>query len=771
MFHAAIRLSMVKVLFHRAVRPYVLGIAGLLILPVVSYPGIALGQQTQGTPPEFGLKLRPQDTLIDPSNRAAEATPSFGMADHIHGTVDTDTILEGHAELRRAKGVLKADNIHYFQPEDEVFATGSVRLYENGGLYTGPELHLRLDDNHGYFVAPDYAFGNSGARGYADRINFVDKQRSELINPIYTTCPPGNYEWYLVADTMHLDQGTKEGESRNAVIYFEGVPILASPWLTFPLSSARRSGFLPPTLSLVSTNGAEFILPYYWNIAPNHDLTIFPNFMSKRGLMLGGDFRFLEPTTKGEIRLEDIEDHEAGRNRYSTTITDYWSGTGSLSGFSSYVNLNRVSDPNYFNDFSKTFAASSTRTLPRDAEVTYTAPYWYLTGRVLTYQTLEQTNSFIVPPFDKVPELQFHAARLDYGGFDLNLDADLTRFSSPGLVEGDRFVFNPSVSYPIVGPGYFFTPKISYNAASYNLTDTAPGAPSSLSRNLPAVSVDSGLIYERDTHLFGTAFRQTLEPRLFYVRRPFQNQDDFPNFDSALPDFNFSQLFSDNSFVGYDRLADENQLTAAVTTRYLNPDTGAELLRAAIGQRYFLSPQKVTLPGGTPVNTGKSDFLALVSGQVLPTVVMDSGIDYSPAAGGMERSNVGVSWSPGVNKELSFEYRYLRSQFDQYDISGQWPLGGGFYGVGRVNFSSRDRKVIESLAGIEYKGCCWVIRVAAQQFVTGLTTSQTSIFIQLELNGFSRIGSSPFDALKRNVVGYQPFVIPTPSVSPYNHFE
>src|SRR5665213_102584 len=356
--------------------------------------------------------------------------------------------------MRRAQGVPKTDKIYFFQPEDEVFATGSVRLYEGGGLYTGPELHLRLDDDHGYFVAPDYAFGNNGSRGFADRINYLDREHSQLINPIYTTCPPGDYEWYLVADTMNLDQGTKEGTSRNAVIYFEGVPILASPWLSFPLSDARRSGFLPPTLSLVSTNGAEVILPYYWNIAPNRDMTIFPNFMSKRGLMMGGDYRYLEPSTKGDIRLEDIEDHEAGRNRYSATIINYWSGTGSLSGFSGYLTLNRVSDPNYFNDFSKTFAASSTRTLPRDAEVTYTTPYWYLTGRVLSYQTLEQTDSFIVPPYDKVPEFQFHAAKLDYGGFDLTLDADLTRFSSPGLIGGDRFVFNPSVSYPIVGAGY-----------------------------------------------------------------------------------------------------------------------------------------------------------------------------------------------------------------------------------------------------------------------------------------------------------------------------
>lgn len=718
-----------------------------------------------------GLQLVPQEELFDPVVRYKENTPSFATGDHISGVNNLDVFLEGHAQVRRAKGVIKGDTIHYLQVEDELIATGSVRLFQHGDLYTGPELRLRLDDSHGYFVSPTYHFGSNGSRGFADRINFIDSDRSQFVQAIYTTCPPGDYEWYLIADTMDLDEESKEGEGHNAVVYFQGVPILAAPDLGFPLSDARRSGFLPPTYSLMSTNGLELIVPYYWNIAPNRDMTIFPHLMLKRGLMLGEDFRFLEPTSSGEVRFEAIPDGETHTFRYSFSTLDLWRGSGDLAGWSAVLNLNAVSDAYYFNDFSKTFAAAATRELPRDAELTYATSNWYVTTRFLGYQTLEQTGGYIVPPYNKAPEVVFHGVKLDYGGFDFIMDTDLTRFTSAGLEAGDRLVLNPSIAYPVVGPGYFITPKVAYYATTYSLNDEPAGAPSSLTRNLPTYSVDSGVVFERNANIFGTAFLQTLEPRMYYVYRPYANQSNYPNFDSGIPDANFSQLFADNSFLGYDRLADENQLTAAVTTRLVNPDNGVEVLRAAIGQRYYLSPQLVTLPGGEPVNRGKSDFLGLISGSVTPTLTVDTGIDYSPTAGGMERSNIGMRWSPGLDREISFEYRYLRGQFDQFDTSVEWPIAGQLYGLGRINYSARDRTVIEGLAGIEYKGCCWVLRIAAQRFVTGLATQQSSVFIQLELNGFSQIGSSPFDALRRNVVGYQPIkVLPAPA-SPFTNYE
>jgi LPS-assembly protein len=734
-----------------------------------------------------GLQLQLQDGLIDPNSHPSEDTPTFGIADQVYGTNEVDTTLVGNAEVRRASGIIKGDYIHYDQVTDDIFAKGSVRLYRNNNTYTGPELRLRLDDYQGFFVAPDYYLWSNQGRGFADRINFLSRQRSTLIEPIYTTCPPGDYEWYMTADSMELDQSVQQGVGHNATVYFQGVPILTSPYLTFPLSTDRRSGFLPPTFSATSTSGFELLVPYYWNIAPNRDLTVYNNLMSRRGLQEAGDFRFLEPHYQGDVRFEALDDQETNTLRYSMLVQGSWQGTGLFQGFSSTINYQKVSDANYFVDFSRNLAAASTRTLPRDIELNYASNYWTLTVRALRYQTLEQDNSIIAVPYDKVPEFELHAARLDYGGFDFGLTGFATRFETIGAVGGDRFVLNPNVSYPLVGAGWFVTPKVSYNSTVYALTDQASGVPNSFTRNVPTYSVDAGLIFERNTDLFGTNYQQTLEPRMFYVYRPYRNQSLFPDFDSGIPDFNFSQLFAENPFTGYDRLADENQLTAAVTTRLLNPGSGAELFRAAVGLRYYVAGQNVTVPGigndlnplvpitsltsSNPVASGATNFLALASGQVTPTVAVDTGVDYNPAVGGVERSNIGARWTPGENKELGFDYRYLRGQFDQYDFTGQYPIGQGWYGVGRVNYSSRDHRLVEGLAGFEYRGCCWVIRFAAQQFVTGATTSTTTFFVQLELNGFSQIGTNPLDALRRNVTGYTPIVEPKSEESPFDHYE
>ncbi len=726
---------------------------------------------------EVGLQLIEQSELIDPATRKEEESPSFGIGDHISGEMDVDVTLTGHAQLRRSKGSIKADEIHYLQLEDEMLAIGTVRLFQNGDLYTGPELRMRMDDSHGYFVLPNYSFGSNGSRGFADRINFFDREHSRMLDAIYTTCPIGDYEWYLVADTLDINEEAKEGVGHNAIVYFYGVPILAAPELSFPLSDERRSGWLPPTYSLMSTNGFELITPYYWDIAPNRDMTIFPHLMLDRGLMMGEVFRYLEPTSSGDFRVEDLQDAETHTNRYSIGTLDYWHGIDDLAGFSGVINFNRVSDPYYFNDFSKTFAAAAVRTLPQYFAASYSAPSWTLTTSFLSYQTLEQAGAYIIPPYNKAPEIAFHGTQLDLGGFDFVLDADLTRFVSPGLVQGqlleggDRLMITPSIAYPVVGPGYFFTPKIAYYATGYNLNYVEAGEPSSFVRDLPTYSVDAGLTFERQTSFFGQDVLQTLEPRIYYVRRPYVNQSNLPNFDSGIPDDNFSQLFTDNTFVGYDRLADENLLTAAVTTRFINEDTGVEMVRAALGERFYLTPQLVTLPGGEPVPSGRSDVLALLSGHATSTVSLDTGLDFNPTAGGTERANVGAAWSPAPNESISLEYRLLRDQFIQYDLSVEWPITGHLYGLGRVNFSAHDSTVIEGLAGIEYRGCCWVLRIAAQRFVTGLTTSQTTLFVQLELNGFSDIGSSPFDALRRNVVGYQPVKPPLETVSPFNNYE
>jgi LPS-assembly protein len=290
-----------------------------------------------------------------------------------------------------------------------------------------------------------------------------------------------------------------------------------------------------------------------------------------------------------------------------------------------------------------------------------------------------------------------------------------------------------------------------------------------LNRVLPTASLDSGLVFERDASLFGSAVTQTFEPRLFYVYTPYRNQDQFPNFDSGAADFNYAQLFAENRFVGNDRISDANQLTAAVVSRFLEP-SGVERVRLAIGQRYYFSDQKVSLPG-TLTSQSRSDLLLSGAGRVSPTVSVEANMQYSQSLNQVVRDNYGVRWQPGPMRVLNLQYRRdltnILTPLEQIDFSAQWPLAARWYGVGRINYSLRNdavgasaantkaNKIAEALLGLEYKADCWIFRVVGQRTPTSTGTVSSGFFIQLELNGLSRIGSSPLDALRKNIPGYQ----------------
>ena len=716
-----------------------------------------------------GVGLKLQHDLIDPARRAQEVVPAFGAADEMTGVGDEVVEMRGRAQLRKNGSVINADFIRYVEVEDEVFALGSVRIVRDGDVITGPEMRLRQDVRTGYFLEPYYERADGTSRGKAERIDFQGPERMHLTNSFYTTCTLDNLDWYVTTSELDIDDATQTGSGRNGVVVFKGVPIFASPWLTFPLSHERKTGFLPPTFSLTSRSGPEFMAPFYWNIAPQHDLTVYPKYIGLRGLQLGGSFRYLEPTYRGTVRAEYLpNDKQAGIPRYSIAATNTFA-SGPWSGL---FDINKVSDDNYFVDFSRTIAAASQRNLPRLASVTYGSGFWSVTTQIQRYQTLQDPANPITKPYERLPSILMHGERRDLNGFDFVVDTDVTHFANPTQVNGNRFVAYPKLSYPYIAPGWFITPKLGLHMTRYGLSNvTTPGDPTDLSRTLPIASVETGLVFERDTTLFGRNLRQTLEPRLFYVRTPFRDQSRFPVFDTGLPDLSFAQLFSENPFSGSDRIADANQLTVAVVTRYLDAASGAELIRAAIGQRLYLSPQRVVLPGTLPVNQSSSDFLGTLSASVLPGLTVEGGAQYSQQVDAVVRATAGVRYRPEAGKVLNGAYRYLRDNLRQADVSGQWPIGGGWHAVGRLNYSFRDKQVIENLGGVEYEACCWIARAFFHRFATATGKATTTLFFQLELKGFSRIGTNPLDAIRRNVPGYSVLNPHPPAMSPFQNYE
>lgn len=748
------------------------------VAAAVAVPVSAARPTAQGGLP--GLK--PSQRLTPVPSKSPR--PSFASGTRIH-TEDSDrTIIEGDAVIRRVGETLTADRIVYRRQEDEVEAEGKVRLSTDANEVTGPKMQRKLDAATGYFEQPTYTIkpqpapGQSlppiSGHGHAERMDFEGENVYRLKAATYTTCTASDPAWYAKTSELLLDYNRSEADGKNATLYFKDVPFLYAPVLDFPLNNARRTGLLTPTLGTSSNTGLDVALPWYWNIAPNMDATLTPRHMGKRGEQLNTEFRYAEPFSAGTLRYEYMpKDAVFGASRSSWSVVH---NQNFGLGFSGALNMNGASDKTYFTDLASSISTTSLSYLTRAASLSYSSTWWSAsvgTQRYIPLQDVAQT-------YDKLPYATFNASRPNFlGGTALALNGEFTHFSihdplTTNLAQGTRTVLYPQISLPLANSGISFTPKLGYHLTRYNLSQTTnPGDPTSVTRTVPIISLDSTVTFERDMVWGGKNLVQTLEPRLYYLRVPSVSQSQVPVFDTGLADFNFAQIFSESRYSGNDRIGDANQLTAALTSRVIDPETGVERVRGAIGQLYYFRNQTVVLPGEVARTSKQADLLAGLTGQFLPATYLDSAWQYNPRDKHTERYTIGTRYQPEPLKSLNLSYRFRRDSaaslvpgalpdgVRDFDISGQWPLWGRWYGVARYNYSVHDKRLVDSVAGLEYDGGCWVGRLAMQRFVaanqvssvTGQTYT-TGIFVQLELNGFSRIGTDPVDILKRSVAGY-----------------
>ena len=741
---------------------------------------------------DASLQLKTTRMLAEnPPDGEANKSPTFVFGDSISGRPDLETVIDGHAELRRGSKAIRADRIEFYQPDDTLNARGNVRISTNGNQYQGPELNIKLDTFEGYFMQPSYRFLSNAGNGTAQRIDFINEKILIAREATFTTCERNNETtwqpaWILTGTRFKFDNETETGEATGAVLRFKDVPILAFPTISFPLSDKRKSGLLPPTFNVDSVSGVVVEQPYYINIAPNRDVTLAPTLMSKRGVNLGGELRYLERDYTGRLRANYMPgDKLRSMDRWSYSLQHAGvvnSGLSAVGNVGLNLNLNRVSDDNYWRDFPLSKTSLTQRLLSSDAGLNWGKGYFSTSIRALKWQTLQDPLTPIVPPYDRLPQITAAYTRANapiagVNGFDWSLSSDFTRFSALRSLtlqpNSDRAVALAQVSRPWISPGWFVTPKLKLHATSYKFETPLANNAVTASRVVPTFSLDSGLQYERQASYFGRDFTQTLEPRAFYVRTPYREQSGLPNYDSGANDFNFATVFTENAFVGNDRISDANLLTLGATSRLLDPSTGAEAVRVGVAQRLRFMDQRVTLPGGLPVTDRISDLLFGTSIHWTPQWAFDSTVQYNPKIDQSERSTFGVRYNPGNYRVVSASLRRQRNISNSMDVGWQWPINdlwgdkgqdlgpgrgqgaGRYYGVGRLNYSLQEKKLVDAVVGIEYDGCCWIGRVVLQRMQSGAAVSNTLILFQLELVGFSRIGVNPLNVLKTNIPRYQ----------------
>jgi len=760
----------------------------------VALYGMSCAQMAGAEP--LSLKLsRDIDVLVPrPTTPSALVTPSasgstralagaqpetrgalFLRADRLEGS-ETRVTAEGRVELRTHRETVLADKLSYAIPEQTIYGDGDVVLRRGFDWITGPQLQYKRDTETGFFRSPRFFVAEANAHGDAKEIRFTGPDRFVAVDASYTTCVASHPDWYLRGEQLEVDNLRKVGTARNVSVHFLDVPVLYAPWLQFPLSNERKSGFLTPTLGSTGVRGFEISTPYYLNLAPNYDATLTPRYMTKRGLQIGAQFRYLlgDDTAPlgvavGEMNAEFLpHDRSTGENRYALAWKHNEQFAPWLGGF---INLNKVSDDKYFADFADRIAVTSQKTLPREAGLIATHGPWSFLARAQSFQTLQDPEAPVVPPYNRLPQVLASLSDTDWLGLTWSGTGEYARFTQDQLAPtGERFVLYPTAAFHRQGAAWFFTARAGVHMREYMLDRTTPALPAQHpSYAIPITSLDAGLVFERDLTVLGTPLTQTLEPRAFYVYIPYKNQTEAPVFDTALDDFNFSQLFAENRYIGNDRIGDANQLTLALTSRYLDRETGAERLRLAVGQRFYFQDQRVSL--NEPLRSAStSDFLVGAEGRLSEAWSLASLLQYNLDSSDVERFNVGVRYTPAPGRALNATWRYTRAladptggfeQIKQIDLSGQWPVSHRWTLIGRWNYSIADHKTLEAVAGIEYNADCWVLRIVGQRLTTTTQQATTSVFVQLELNGLARVGTSPLELLRRSVPGYLPTNDPT----------
>jgi LPS-assembly protein len=768
--------------------------AGLIFSGAPAQADVANGPD-DAAPLEPSRKLQPL-----PRGEAAKRLPIILRAQAISARPDIAASAEGDVEFRRGGTVISADRLAYDQVEDLLTAKGHVRIERDGASYQGPELQLRVQRFEGFFLAPAFEFPQLGAGGRADRVDFIDGSRATASNALYTSCPrdgSGDPDWVLETRRVRLDFDSNEGIAEGAVLRFLGTPILALPSLSFPLNDARKSGWLPPSVNLDSRSGVELSVPYYWNIAPNRDATLTPRVISKRGLGLDTELRYLEPRDNGALNVTALpNDRVADRSRESLQ----WVHEGTAGpGLRYSVEVARVSDNGWWKDFPDASRSLTPRLLPGRASLERPlragdAGEGLLYVRTMQWQVLQGSDQLVTSPYQRSPQIGVRFGGAPGWGLEYALESEFNRFTlphgepDPTRQTGLRWHAIGSLSAPLREAGGWIVPKLAFNAAAYRTDEPMADGLRNARRFIPTLSVDAGLEFERQTEGFGRALRQTLEPRLMYVNTPYRAQSGLPDFDAAGKDFSFSSIYSENGFSGVDRVTDAHQLTAGVTTRLVDATSGAEALRLGLVQRYLFRAQRVTPQAdgsadGEPLQQKWSDLLLLGSSNLLPKWTLDTSLQYSPDISRSMRSIIGARYSPGPFKTFSATYRFTRDLSEQLELGWQWPLrfgggetpaalaaasgvgsaaarsgsscGGTWYTVGRVNYSLKDSRVTDSIVGAEYDAGCWIGRIVAERLSTGRSEATTRLLLQLELVGLSRIGSNPLKVLKDNIPGYR----------------
>lgn len=736
-------------------------------------------------------------TVDSTSFDAVDPNAAIGIeADSVEATRDGPMLLQGDVTIRQGPRTIKTRDAT-LDPTTNAFSVS------NGVELSDPTLRIRgsgaqIDPVSGAtFEGAEFELPANAARGAADRVSASPTGDLSLDGVRYTTCPIGNEDWVLSASSIDISQQRGMGTGRNVRLDFKGVPILYVPYFSFPVGNERKSGFLYPSFGSYSREGLS--VPWYWNIAPNLDATLVPTYDYRRGAKFDTEFRYLMSHSQGVLDVQFLPDDPDYLPRHQLELPLDQQRRGGSRNLIRFINQTdfthslrldvegaNASDDQWFEDFGQGPAGTSVTYLNRSAQLSYLTRNWLVFARAQNFQTIDAAIPERSRPLTLLPQIGVRGTLPQRPfGLEFSLDGELANFDrvldDPTILQsGARLDLAPQVRMPLRAPGIYLEPAAAWRYTAYKFDN--PDGPDSPERSAPIFSVDGGMSFER---ISGSRQQrlQTLEPRFMYLYVPYRDQSALPVFDTTVADLNLVRLFRNNRYVGGDRLSDANQLSFGVTSRLLDAQNGKQFISATIGQAYYFRTPRVTLPGEVFDDTSTSDIIAELDLTAYQDWNIRMGVQWDPNNSHSERGDVQIQYRPSHDRVVNLGYRFRRGIFEtttldpnappadpgnpaatqtfrrgdleQVDGSVAWPIGERWSAYARLVYSLEDSQPLDQFAGIEYRSCCWKVRLVGRRYVSNRDGDMdTSILLQLELNGLSNVGTDADAFLERSIRGY-----------------
>ena len=735
---------------------------------LISATSLAYAEEQTKTEDLFSQCTPSNSSLLNyspPPNFSTENIDEVNIsAEQVQNVSKSTSSFTGNVIIERHQLRLRADQIIHNRESQRLELMNNIKADTKNMALQADSGWLNLETSEGELKDSLYYIPDAHLTGKTPVFSLSKNNKTILHDTQFSTCPPEKFDWHLDTSWLELDQANKTGTAKHTVLWLKDIPVFYIPWIQFPLGSERRSGFLMPSIGNSNSMGFELNTPFYWNIAANQDAILTPQYMSDRGTMLTTEYRYLTRSSSGNLDLEYLnEDEQTQQERYLIHFSNQTDLTDNLK---LSLLANSASDIAYLTDLGSGISVSNTTHLEKNATFTYNLGSWKAGLMAQAFQTIDDDILLINRPYRRLPQFTLNGSEelteYENSYLSVSLDTEWVEFEHESTTksQGSRLHVYPRFNLPAQGNAWFLKPSVGFMHTSY---DTSIGSIKEDfdDRNLSVFSLDSGLLLERE--FSSGSLVQTLEPRLFYLNIPFEDQSSLPVFDTSEQNFSFSSLFRENRFTGVDRVGDANQLTLALSSRILDKQNGHEMMSFNIGRIYYFDDQQVFL--NTPATTSDtSDIITEVTGNInnwraRATYQWNTETDTS------DKRSIQFNYASSDEALFNIGYRFHRDPVDetdnleQTDVSFAWPFATNYSLLTRWNYSITEKSDIETLVGLEYESCCWALRLVSQRYLTDdpIEPYDSSIMLQFVLKGFGSVSDKEATStLKHAILGYQP---------------